>query len=128
MFLADSEASTMASLPRRAQPTPQPDKGANPDRKSCYGLSRRASIVVVPPAGLDDADNNHDRFTMFHPVHCTWMTITTMMMTGLQCITLCMPHAAGDRGNDNMHAASIPHMEQVTALRLMHTYVLPRHD
>ncbi|KAL0034660.1 hypothetical protein WJX77_001494 [Trebouxia sp. C0004] len=43
-----SGGSTAGPLPPPAHSSPQHQKSTRPERKSCYGLSRRASLVVAP--------------------------------------------------------------------------------
>ena len=61
---AGSAISTVGVL-QQAQPSPQHQMSGKPERKSCYGLSRRASLVVAPRPSLAAADNTLARFCSY---------------------------------------------------------------
>lgn len=51
----------MHRLPQQAQLSPKRHTSAKAERKSCYGLSRRASLVVAPRPSLLAAADVKDR-------------------------------------------------------------------
>ena len=59
--VAGSAKRNAESLQQQAQLSPQGHMSAKAERKSCYGLSRRASLVVAPVPSLAAADEMRGR-------------------------------------------------------------------